>query len=118
MRALVTTTLGGPLEVAELDDPTPGPGEVVVDVEACGICGSDLHLVDALPLDGHVLGHELAGRVAAVGDGVDGWSEGDPVMPLSLATCGQCEACRSGRPRKCTAALMVGVETPGGYAEY
>jgi threonine dehydrogenase-like Zn-dependent dehydrogenase len=118
MRAVVTTTLGGPLESADLDDPTPGPGEVVVTVDSCGICGSDLHLVDALPLSGHVLGHEVAGRVAAVGEGVTGWRADDPVMALSLATCGTCAACRSGRPRKCATALMLGVETPGGYAEY
>jgi (R,R)-butanediol dehydrogenase/meso-butanediol dehydrogenase/diacetyl reductase len=118
VRALVCTDQGGPLALADLDDPTPGPGEVVVAVEACGICGSDLHMVDALPLTGHVLGHELSGTVAAVGAGVDTWGEGDRVMPLSLATCGQCEACRSGRPRKCASALMVGGEVPGGYAEY
>lgn len=118
MQALVTTTLGGPLETAELDDPTPGRGEVVVAVDSCGICGSDLHIVDALPMPGQVLGHELAGRVAAVGRGVDGWKVDEPVMALSLATCGACDACRSGRPRKCASALMVGVETPGGYAEY
>lgn len=118
MRAVVMTTLGGPLEPAELDDPTPGPGEVVVAVDSCGICGSDLHIVDAVALPGHVLGHELAGRVAAVGEGVGGRRVDDPVMALSLATCGVCEACRRGRPRKCTAALMLGVETPGGYAEF
>lgn len=118
MRAVVTTTLGGPLEAVEVDDPTPRPGEVVVAVDSCGICGSDLHIVDALPMPGHVLGHELAGRVAAVGQGVEHWHEGDPVMALSLATCGVCDACRSGRPRKCATALMLGVETPGGYAEY
>lgn len=118
MRAVVTTDLGGPLEPVDLDDPTPRPGEVVVAVDACGICGSDLHLVDALPMPGHVLGHELAGRVAAVGEGVIGWKADDAVMALSLATCGTCDACRSGRPRKCATALMLGVETPGGYAEY
>lgn len=118
MRAVVTTDLGGPLQLAEVDDPTPGPGEVVVAVDSCGICGSDLHIVDALPMPGQVLGHELAGRVATVGAGVEGWKVDDPVMALSLATCGTCEACRSGRPRKCATALMVGVETPGGYAEY
>jgi (R,R)-butanediol dehydrogenase/meso-butanediol dehydrogenase/diacetyl reductase len=114
----VAAGVGEPLELTEVDDPTPGAGEVVVAVEACGICGSDLHLVDVLPMPGHVMGHELAGTVAAVGDGVEGWAVGDPVMPLSLSTCGRCEACRSGRPRKCATALMLGVETPGGYAEY
>ena len=118
MRAVVLTTLGGPLETAEVDDPTPGPGEVVVAVDSCGICGSDLHIVDAFAMPGQVLGHEVAGRVAAAGQGVEAWREGDPVMALSLATCGTCDACRSGRPRKCTAALMMGVETPGAYAEY
>lgn len=118
MRAVVTTDLGGPLQPVDLDEPTPAPGEVVVAVDACGICGSDLHLVDALPMPGHVLGHELAGRVAAVGEGVTGWKADDAVMALSLATCGTCDACRSGRPRKCATALMLGVETPGGYAEY
>ena len=118
MRAAVTTTMGGPLELAEVDDPTPGEGELVVSVAACGICGSDLHLVDAFELPGLVLGHEFAGRVEAVGSGVSGWSEGDPVVPLSLASCGTCDACRDGRPRKCPTVQMVGVETPGAYAEY
>jgi (R,R)-butanediol dehydrogenase/meso-butanediol dehydrogenase/diacetyl reductase len=118
VRALACAGLGEPLQLTTVDDPTPSPGEVVVAVEACGICGSDLHVVDALPMPGHVLGHEVAGTVAAVGEGVDGWAEGDPVMPLSLATCGRCEACLAGRPRKCATAQMLGVETPGGYAEY
>ena len=118
MRALAVTGVGEPLELTEVDDPTPGAGEVVVAVEACGICGSDLHLIDVMPMPGHVMGHELAGTVAAIGADVAGWAVGDPVMPLSLATCGQCDACRSGRPRKCATALRLGVETPGGYAEY
>lgn len=91
---------------------------MVIEVVACGICGSDLHLVDVWPLPGHVLGHELAGRIVALGADVDGPQVGDPVVGLSLATCGTCAECRSGRPRKCRAARMVGVETPGAYAEY
>lgn len=118
MRAVVTTDPGGPLTVADVEDPTPGPGEVVLAVEACGICGSDLHLVDVWPIPGQVLGHELSGRVVALGEGVDGVAEGDAVVGLSLATCGVCDACRSGRPRKCVTARMVGIDTPGAYAEY
>jgi len=68
------------LEVSEVDDPSAGPGRVVVDVEACGICGSDLHMLPSgvLP-EGAILGHELAGVVSAIGDGVEGWSQGDRV---------------------------------------
>lgn len=70
MRAVVTTDLGGPLQPVDLDDPTPAPGEVVVAVDGCGICGSDLHLVDALPMPGLVPGESalvIGGRVVVVG---------------------------------------------------
>ena len=74
------------LEVREVPVPEPGEGEVRVLVRACGICGSDLHMLPsgALP-EGAVMGHEIAGTVDAVGDGVDGWSEGDPVCVYPFA---------------------------------
>lgn len=118
MRAAMVGPMGEPLVVGDAPDPTPGPGEVVLAVEACGICGSDLHVVDALPMEGTVLGHEFCGSVVEVGPGVEGWSVGDRAAGLSLATCGQCVACRTGRPRKCLAARMVGMELPGAYAEH
>jgi (R,R)-butanediol dehydrogenase / meso-butanediol dehydrogenase / diacetyl reductase len=117
VRAAVVQGEGLPLAVESVDDPAPGPGELVLAVEACGICGSDLHLAEALPIPGLVLGHEFCGTVAAVGPEVVGWAVGDLATALSLRTCGTCVACRSGRPRKCLAAEMVGVERPGAYAE-
>jgi (R,R)-butanediol dehydrogenase/meso-butanediol dehydrogenase/diacetyl reductase len=77
---------GQTLEVRDVGEPVPGDGEVVVDVAACGICGSDLHMLPSgvLP-EGSVLGHELAGTVAAVGAGVSGWSAGDRVCVYPFA---------------------------------
>ena len=118
MLAVVCTTPGGPLEVAERPDPTPGPGEVVLQVDACGICGSDLHNVDVLPQEGFTMGHEYCGTVVAVGPEVDGVRDGDRAAALSLASCGACAECLTGRIRKCFAARMYGVELPGAYAEY
>lgn len=118
MRAALLGPIGQPLTVEDRPDPTPAAGEVVLAVEACGICGSDLHAADALPLEGMVPGHEFCGHVVEVGPGVEGWSVGDRAAGLSLATCGQCVACRTGRPRKCLAARMIGIELPGAYAEH
>jgi len=118
MRAAVLGDLGQPLTVGEVPDPVAGPGDVILTVDACGICGSDLHASDVLPLEGMVLGHEFCGHVAEVGPDVEGWKVGDRAAGLSLATCGHCVACRTGRPRKCLAARMIGMELPGGYAEH
>jgi (R,R)-butanediol dehydrogenase/meso-butanediol dehydrogenase/diacetyl reductase len=101
-----------------MPDPSPTPGELLVRVDSCGICGSDLHLSDAYDLPGLVLGHEFSGTVVDHAAGVEGWSSGDPIAALSVATCGRCEACLSGRVRKCLAASMIGIERPGGFAQY
>jgi 2-desacetyl-2-hydroxyethyl bacteriochlorophyllide A dehydrogenase len=103
--------------------PDPGPGEVAVDVAFCGICGSDLHFRDvpALFPTGTVPGHELSGRIGAVGEGVTGWSAGDRVSVLPFAQCGECELCRSGNEQVCPHAVANGVGLgtgrPGGFAE-
>jgi (R,R)-butanediol dehydrogenase/meso-butanediol dehydrogenase/diacetyl reductase len=118
MRAAVLQQPGEPLAIVDQPDPRPGMGEVVIRVDACGICGSDLHLSDAYPMPGLVLGHEFCGTVAEVGTGVDDRRVGDRVTALSLAPCGRCPACASGRVRKCERVEMIGIERPGAYAEY
>lgn len=100
------------LEVSDVDDPAPGDGQVVVDVAACGICGSDLHMLPAgvLP-EGAVLGHELAGTVAAVGAGVEGWSAGDRVCVYPFAPVDQLDIALA-----MSSGLGLGTND-GGYAE-
>jgi (R,R)-butanediol dehydrogenase / meso-butanediol dehydrogenase / diacetyl reductase len=117
MRAAVLRQPGEPLAIVEQPDPVPGPGELLLRVDACGICGSDLHLSDAYPLPGLILGHEFCGTVEEMGPDIEGFQPGDRVTALSLNTCGACAACLAGNVRKCALARMVGIERPGGYAE-
>jgi (R,R)-butanediol dehydrogenase / meso-butanediol dehydrogenase / diacetyl reductase len=80
----------------------PGPGEVLVEVGHCGICGSDLHLIaERLGTTGTVLGHEYSGIVAALGEGVTGWAAGDEVVGGPAPRCGQCRRCMEGQPSQC-----------------
>ena len=121
MRALAYEA-DGTFSVVDRPDPEPGPGRVVVAVERCGICGSDLHLrASRLLLAGAVLGHEFAGTIAATGEGVAGWGEGDRVAVLPMARCGTCDACRRGRSQLCLdqarTALGLGFND-GAFAEY
>lgn len=118
MRAAVLQQPGEPLAIVDRPDPQPGTGEVVLRVDACGICGSDLHLSEAYPMPGLVLGHEFCGTVTEIGAGVETRRVGDRVTALSLAPCGQCAACATGRVRKCEQVAMIGIERPGAYAEY
>jgi 2-desacetyl-2-hydroxyethyl bacteriochlorophyllide A dehydrogenase len=102
--------------------PEPGPGQVVVDVAYCGICGSDLHFREVPELfpAGTVPGHEFSGRIVAVGDDVGGWSPGDRVCVLPFGQCGECDACRAGNEQVCPHAVSNGVGLgtgrPGAYA--
>jgi S-(hydroxymethyl)glutathione dehydrogenase / alcohol dehydrogenase len=94
---------GEPVEIVEVDLEPPGRGEVLVKVAACGVCGSDLHVVDGdfpepLPL---VLGHEAAGIVAEIGPGVESLAPGDHVVLALVPSCGECPQCRRGRPNFC-----------------
>src|ERR1700749_1089180 len=92
----------GALEVRDVPVPEPGPGEVLIEVAQCGICGTDLHLVlERIARPGTVLGHEWAGTIAAVGDEVTDWSGGDRVVCGPSPGCGACRACRAGRPSVC-----------------
>lgn len=110
-RAVVCRAVGAPLQLQELQLSPPGPGEVLIDVVATGVCASDLHVVDGdlprpLPM---VCGHEAAGDVVAVGEGVTAPAVGDRVVPTIIPSCGACEACRESRPRACRVANRMTV---------
>ena len=92
----------GALEVQSLPVPDVGPDQALVEVSHCGICGSDLHLVlERFARPGAVLGHEWSGTIVALGDDVDGWEVGTPVVADDQRGCGECRACRRGRPSVC-----------------
>ncbi len=111
----------GPLRLVELPDPQPGPGEVRVRVEACGVCRTDLHLAegDLVPRRPHTVpGHEVVGRVDALGPGCTRLTLGDRVGIAWLrGTCGRCRWCRSGRENLCPRATFTGWDADGGFAE-
>lgn len=116
---------GSPLRVTEIDTPEPGPGQVLIKVVACGVCRSNLHMVEGDWLPGNpgftpiVPGHELVGTVASLGPGVDTFAVGDRVgvMPL-WSTCMTCEFCLTGREQLCQSKEITGESVHGGYAEY
>ncbi len=119
MRAAVITGVGQ-VEVAEVADPRPGPREVVVDVAACGLCGTDLHILQGefaptLPI---VPGHEFAGVVAEIGSEVTELSVGDRVAVDPSLYCHECRMCRRGRNNLCERWAAIGVSVAGGAAEY
>jgi NADPH:quinone reductase-like Zn-dependent oxidoreductase len=123
VKAVVFHEFGG-LDVLGLEDvpaPTPGHGEVLLDVLACALNHLDVDVregVSRFPVDlPFILGLEVVGRVAAVGEGVEDWQIGDRVMPLLMSVCGECRFCRTGRESLCTDAGFISFVTSGGYAE-
>lgn len=117
MRAAIFKSAGRPLEIEELPDPRPGPGEAVIACARCGICGSDIHMTSGHAMDypaGTVLGHEYAGTVVALGAGVSRLRLGDRVTAMPATGCGQCAACVAGYPLGCGA--MRGMI--GGFGQY
>jgi S-(hydroxymethyl)mycothiol dehydrogenase len=105
VRGVIARKKGEPVEIETIVVPDPGPGEALVDVQACGVCHTDLHyreggINDEFPF---LLGHEAAGVVAAVGDGVTDVAPGDFVVLNWRAVCGECRACRKGKPHLCFA---------------
>src|SRR5262245_38810210 len=122
MHAMVLAAAGRPLERRELPLREPAAGELLINVHACGVCRTDLHVVDGelrepkLPL---VPGHEIIGTVAALGPGVDRFRIGERVgVPWLGYTCGVCELCRAGRENLCERARFTGYQIDGGYAGY
>jgi threonine dehydrogenase-like Zn-dependent dehydrogenase len=111
----------GVLAVEERPVPEPGPGELVVQVHSCGICGSDIHqLRDGWgSRPGTVAGHEWSGTIAALGADVTGWSVGERVVGGASPKCGTCRRCREGKPSQCeNRALMTGGHGDGAFAQY
>ena len=122
MRAMLLEAPQSPLRSREIPAPRPKAGQLLLRVAACGVCRTDLHVIDGelgdpkLPL---VLGHEIVGRVEALGAGVGGFSVGERVgVPWLGWTCGKCAYCRSGRENLCDRARFTGYQIDGGYAEY
>ena len=118
---MVMERAGQPLRLLRLPDPVAGPGQVLISVRACGVCRTDLHILDGelaeptLPL---VPGHQIVGVVAAHGEGTQRFSTGDRVgVPWLGWTDGECRFCRSGRENLCDNARFTGYDLDGGYAE-
>ncbi|HEY3042657.1 MAG TPA: alcohol dehydrogenase catalytic domain-containing protein, partial [Vicinamibacterales bacterium] len=126
MRAMVLTRPGArELDAMERELPIALPGELLVKVRACGVCRTDLHIVDGelpgnedaeVPL---IPGHEIVGIVEQIGDSVSGFKVGDRVgIPWLGYSCGLCAACKSGHENLCPSARFIGYHSDGGYADY
>ena len=122
MRAMILEAPGGPLREADVPMPEPGPGQVLIRVRACGLCRTDLHIVDGelkepkLPL---IPGHQIVGTVIAAGAGADRFAQGTRVgVPWLGSTCNNCRYCLSGRENFCDKARFTGYQIDGGFAEY
>ena len=122
MRAMVFDGAGRPLALRKIARPSPSPGQLLLRVRACGVCRTDLHVVDGdlvepkLPL---VLGHEIVGEVRELGEGVNGFEVGERVgVPWLGHTCRDCRYCTTDRENLCADARFTGYQIDGGYAEY
>jgi len=122
MRAMILDAARTPLRLAEVPQPVPGPGQVLLRVRACGICRTDLHVVDGelpepkLPL---IPGHQVVGMVAAAGPGATHYAVGRRIgVPWLGGSCGRCDYCRTGRENLCDHARYTGYQMDGGYADF
>src|ERR1700739_1145496 len=126
MKAAILYEFKQPLSIEEVTRPKPGAHEVLIEVEACGVCHSDLHVASGdwpqiVPITKKplILGHEIAGRVVEKGAAVNQLEIGDRVgVPWVHWTCGECEFCREGKENRCTKQQITGVTVDGGYAEF
>ena len=121
MLAVVVARYGGKLELMDRPVPRPAAGEVLVRVRASGLCGTDLHLLSGRMLLGdlpRILGHESAGEIVELGEGVTGWNAGDRVTIAVDVVCGRCRHCLAGQTQRCPSMQRIGFERDGGHAEY
>jgi alcohol dehydrogenase, propanol-preferring len=111
-----------PLRYADVPDPQPGPGQVLIRISACGVCHTDLHIAEgelSAPRFPIIPGHQVVGRIAAVGPGAGDWSAGERAGVFWLyRSCGTCDFCRRGEENLCRGAEFTGLHRNGGYAEY
>jgi propanol-preferring alcohol dehydrogenase len=122
MKAMMFKKVGTPLQMMEVPTPVPGPDQLLIQVHACGICRTDLHIIDGelpnpkLPL---ILGHEIVGTIMAKGQNVNDFTLGDRVgIPWLASTCSQCKFCLEGKENLCADALYTGYTVDGGFAEF
>lgn len=112
----------GRIAMGSKPDLSPGPGQVLVKVTGCGVCGTDVHIYRGELTEGVtppvVLGHEISGLVEAIGDAVDSVAVGDNVAVDPLISCERCEECQAGRPNLCSRPTIVGYAVDGGFAQY
>ena len=120
MKAVAYQGNDKPLSLLDLPIPEPAPGQLLLKVGACGICGSDLHAYQvSMSPEGNVFGHEFAGEVIAIGEGVEGdWQVGDRAIALGAMVCGECARCREGLLEQCENPELIGFTRNGAYAEY
>ena len=122
MLAMILDAPGQPLRQGELTIPTPNPEQVLIRIHVCGVCRTDLHIVDGELSEPHlplVVGHQIVGTVVEVGDRVANFSKGDRVgVPWLGYTCNHCRYCLSGQENLCDSARFTGYQLNGGYAEY
>jgi (R,R)-butanediol dehydrogenase/meso-butanediol dehydrogenase/diacetyl reductase len=118
MRAVVLSEDRPKLELVEVPDPEPGPGEALIRVTGCGICGSDLHVATAVAPAGMTFGHEIAGVVEGIGSGADvAYRVGEAVAVRPFTGCRHCAHCLRGRADHCDQFALLGLGRPGGFAE-
>ncbi len=122
MRANVVVSPEIGIRCVHVPVPSPGAGQLLLRVTACGVCRTDLHLLDgglSQPPEAHIPGHEVVGRVVQLGTGAAGFAVGDRVgVPWLGWTCGRCERCRGGKGNLCPDARFTGYQLDGDYAEY